>query len=116
MSPPVISDCASYQKPESGEGRRKPRPEPGLVGVVTARAVRIGVAGGQTWSIPILGWLTPTPPPLCRPGGLASPAGSHCLLAAAAGNAGWPLAASRLPPTYSVTKARAKGRGQALHV
>jgi hypothetical protein len=48
ISPPVISDSPSYQKPENGEGRRQPRPEAAFVGpsnAVTARlivAVRIG--------------------------------------------------------------------------
>ena len=28
---PVVSDSPPYQKPESGEGRRQPRPEPGSV-------------------------------------------------------------------------------------
>jgi hypothetical protein len=51
ISPPVISEKPPYQKPESGEGRRQPRPEPGSVrslDAVAARlivAVRIGVAG-----------------------------------------------------------------------
>jgi hypothetical protein len=45
ISPPVISDSPTYQKPENGEGRHQPRPEAGLVNVVTARTVRVGVAG-----------------------------------------------------------------------
>jgi hypothetical protein len=40
---PIISDSPSYQKPESGKGRRQPRPEAGLV--VATRAVRVDIAG-----------------------------------------------------------------------
>jgi hypothetical protein len=47
LNTPVVSDKAPYQKPESREERRQPRPDPGLVGPSTGLivAVRIGVAG-----------------------------------------------------------------------
>jgi hypothetical protein len=47
LDAPVISEKATYQEPESGEGRRQPRPE-GSSDAETARliaAVRIAVAG-----------------------------------------------------------------------
>jgi hypothetical protein len=54
---PVISDNAPYQKPESGEERRQPRPKSGLAGPSTRRivAVRIVVAGIRHVSFPSLG-------------------------------------------------------------
>jgi hypothetical protein len=47
LNAPIVSEQATYQKPESGEGRCQPWPDAGLVGP-SARgvaAIRIGVAG-----------------------------------------------------------------------
>jgi len=47
LNAPIVSEQTTYQKPESGEGRRQPWPDAGLVGP-SARgvaAVRLGVAG-----------------------------------------------------------------------
>jgi hypothetical protein len=59
ISPPVISDCPSYQKPENGEGRRQPRPEAAFVGpsnAVTARLI-VAVRIGGVRHVPFHSWL-----------------------------------------------------------
>jgi hypothetical protein len=44
MITPIIPDKSAYQKPEGSEGRRQPRPEPGLVGPSNAGTTRLIVA------------------------------------------------------------------------
>jgi hypothetical protein len=53
LNTPIISEKATYQKPESGEGRRQPRPEPGSDTVI-ARLIAAGVAWIRHDSTPFL--------------------------------------------------------------